>query len=137
MIKGCYIDKDGYGHTVEINNKTNIENKASKQNVDNRELSVICFRRMINIAEYEKRNGIVKPKLTAKEKRERLITNIIQFILQEILGFTLIVGTFFVCNSGLLYDEVARYNDWTIAFITIPLGIFILLFGFINLTDFE
>lgn len=137
MIKGCYIDKDGYGHTVEINNKTNIENKASKQNVDNRELSVICFRRMINIAEYEKRNGIVKPKLTAKEKRERLITNIIQFILQEILGFTLIIGTFFVCNSGLLYDEVARRNDWTIAFITIPLGIFILLFGFINLTDFE
>ena len=126
MIKGCYIDENGKAIEVYEENKTK---QKPETKVDNRELSVICFQRKINIEEYEKRNGVVEPQLTKTEKIEEVITNIAEVL----IGLLIIFVTIYLCNSGFMYDELAHCNDWTVALITIPLGMFITVLGIVNL----
>lgn len=130
MIKGYYIDENGKAIEVYEENKTKPKSKPEPETkVDNRELSVICFTRMINIEEYQKRNGVIEPELTKTEKIREVIINITEVI----IGLLMIFGTVYLCNSGFMYDELAHCNDWTAALITIPLGIFVTVLGIGNL----
>lgn len=71
-----------------------------------------------------KRNSIVVyRKEEVRKKRERLY-----FLKQKVVGLFLIIITILLCNSNLMYDITTGKNDWTIALITIPIGL-ILLFS--------
>ena len=58
-----------------------------------------------------------------KEQREKELKEKFYFLKQKVIGVIIVVGTIFICNSGLLYNEETHGNDWTIAFFIIPLGL--------------
>lgn len=47
-------------------------------------------------------------------------------IFQKLIGILVIVGTILVCSSPLLYVEETGGQDWTIALIMIPIGLYCL-----------
>ena len=55
--------------------------------------------------------------------RKKIILN----VLQRVIGLVLIVGIILFCSSDLAYVEEAGGNDWTGAFVLIPIGLFALL----------
>ena len=57
------------------------------------------------------------------QEREKELKEKLYFFKQKIIGIITIVGTIFVCNSGLLYNEEIHGNDWSISFFLIPIGL--------------
>ena len=57
-----------------------------------------------------------------KNKHKRMYLN----ILQRILGAIIIVATIIVCNSAIMYEPEIGSQDWTLAFIIIPIGLYMI-----------
>lgn len=52
--------------------------------------------------------------------------NIKHCVKQKIYGIFIIICTCIICSSSLAYSTTMKGNDWTIALLTVPLGLYLI-----------
>lgn len=87
------------------------------------------YRIKFDISEYE--NEIRKDereKQIARMKRIRSAAkaNLIDYMIQKVIGLVFVFGSIIICNSTYTYNPLIDNNDGTFALFVVPLGLFML-----------
>lgn len=85
----------------------------------------------LDIQEYEKRVRADERRRIKRQKKERIINFIttskafVKFTWQKLVGAAIVFNATYIIYNSYVVNEIMSFLDWSIAFLTIPVGLYI------------